>query len=143
MQNEAWGRNLRNLIAQRRMSQRQFAREHGFTERTLNSWCNGRWPGEEEARKVANALNLDYSDLVGDNQPIRLDEGLFSTAVIQLDRMLESLQITLNSERRATLYRLAYERFAQYQNYRDLQRYLNDLINIAPNTPSVPSAPPS
>ena len=136
MQNEAWGRNLRNVITQRRMSQRQFARENNFPERTLNSWCNGRWPGEDEARKVAEALNLDYSELVGDNQPVRLDEGLFSTAVVQLDRMLESLGITLSSERRATLYRLAYERFAQYQNYRDLQRYLADLINIMPSTPS-------
>lgn len=139
MQNEAWGRNLRNIITQRRMSQRQFARENGFPERTLNSWCNGRWPGEDEARKVAEALNLDYSDLVGDNQPVRLDEGLFSTAVVQLDRMLDSLSINLSSERRATLYRLAYERFAQYQNYRDLQRYLHDLINIVPPAPSASS----
>ena len=82
--NPIWGQTLRAKVAESGLSQRAFAERHGFVSRTFNSWCNGRWPGEKQAREVAKALGIDYAALVSDRRGSFASSAMQSCSVVIL-----------------------------------------------------------
>jgi len=126
--NPAWGQNLRKMVAETGLSQRAFAIKHGFTSRTFNYWCNGRWPGEQTAREVAKALKVDYAQLVSE-RPMGLDGATLETAIIIVDRQLDDFHAVTQTGR-AKLYSLAYQHLQTYQSPQALDKHVSDLLAL-------------
>lgn len=128
--NPVWGQTLRSKVAESGLSQRAFADLHKFVPRTFNSWCNGRWPGEKQAREVAKALNIEYAALVSE-RPTGIDADTMKTAIMIVDSSAATMGLNLPIETRATLYTLAYEYMAAHQSRHDLARHVNSLLALS------------
>jgi transcriptional regulator with XRE-family HTH domain len=126
--NPAWGQNLRKLVAETGLSQRAFAIKHGFTSRTFNYWCNGRWPGEQTAREVAKALTVDYAQLVSE-RPLGLNGETLETAINVVDLRLREFG-DIKATARSKLYSLAYQHLQNYQSPQALDRHVMDLLAL-------------
>ncbi len=127
IRNPVWGQLLRAKVAEAGLSMRAFAEKNGFTPRTFNSWCNGRWPGEAVARKVAAALNVDYAAMISD-KPIGVDADTLETAIKVVDQHLREFNITHAG--RAKLYSIAYQHLQTYRSPQALDRHVTDLLAI-------------
>ena len=57
--------NLNNLIARKRITQRQFADALGFKWTTVNTWCKGgSFPTSGKLQKIADYFHVGKGDLI-------------------------------------------------------------------------------
>ena len=126
--NPVWGQNLRKMVAETGLSQAAFARQHNFTSRTFNSWCNGRWPGEKTAREVASALGVDYASLISE-KPFGLNSDDLMIAIQTVDDRLADYG-AIPQAARAKLYQIAYEHLQMYKSPQALVKHVTDLLTL-------------
>lgn len=55
---EAFGRNLKRILKEKKLTQKQFAGESGLSYRSIGGWCNGVLPCADSLAIICHALEI-------------------------------------------------------------------------------------
>lgn len=98
--NNELGKNIRELIRHKRMTQRELAERTGITTSSISRYIKGeRIPNSEILVKIASALNTDTNSLLGIENKDELSELDFET----LKRIVARFTDFLSQKQKADL----------------------------------------
>ncbi len=127
--NPSWGRNLEKAALAKYDSKRQAATALKVKQTTFSSWCNGVWPGEQEAKRMAALLGVDYARLVaGDSD--KPDDAVMEVAIRVANDVIADTLGAVDPSINAKLVTLAYGKLKEGGKPWDLPIYVKSLISL-------------
>ena len=95
-----FSRNLRKILEEKEVSQRELAKRLDITPQAVNDWCQGKsMPRMRKIDQICRCLNVTRSDLLEDNsiqnELDKLTNGYKQLNNIGRDRLMEQLELLL------------------------------------------------